>query len=222
MESLVPIPSRGRTFVEKRRVRLTDVDPRGRLRLDAVARFLQEIAIDDVDETGWGAPDHLWFVRRMRMDVLEPFLAARAVELVTWCSGLATVAAGRRWSLSGDRGGRIEVDSVWIHPRRRPTPGADHALRSLRRGRRQPARFRPETTEGRNHARTRFPPRPSTLSNTAKGRARVVPRRGFAVLSVLDTCAGVGGKRRSAARCSTLPPARSTPLSNRIRAGSVA
>jgi pimeloyl-ACP methyl ester carboxylesterase len=38
------------------------------------------------------------------------------------CSGLATVAAGRRWSLTGDRGGRIEVDSVWIHldPDQRP------------------------------------------------------------------------------------------------------
>jgi acyl-ACP thioesterase len=115
MEALVPIPSQGRTVVERRSVRLTDMDPRGRLRLDAVARFLQEIAIDDVDETGWGAPDHLWFVRRMRIDVVEPFLADRAVELVTWCSGLATIAAGRRWSLTGDGRGRIEVDSVWIH-----------------------------------------------------------------------------------------------------------
>jgi acyl-ACP thioesterase len=115
MESLVPLPSQGRTYAESRRVRLTDMDPRGRLRLDAVARFLQEIAIDDVDETGWGAPEHLWFVRRMRVDVIEPFLADRSVELVTWCSGLATLAAGRRWSLTGDRGGRIEVDSVWIH-----------------------------------------------------------------------------------------------------------
>ena len=111
----VPIPLQGRTFAETRRVRLTDMDPRGRLRLDAVARFLQEVAIDDVEETGWGAPDHLWFVRRMRIDVLEPFVADREVELVTWCSGLATIAAGRRWSLTGDRGGRIEVDSVWIH-----------------------------------------------------------------------------------------------------------
>ncbi len=33
----------------------------------------------------------------------------------TWCSGLATAAAGRRWSLTGDGGGRVEVDSVWIH-----------------------------------------------------------------------------------------------------------
>jgi acyl-ACP thioesterase len=115
MEGMVPIPSRGRTFAESRPLRLTDLNQRGRLRLDAVARFLQEIAIDDVDETGWGAPEHLWFVRRMRVDVLAPFLADRAVELVTWCSGLATVAAGRRWSLRGDRSGRIEVDSVWIH-----------------------------------------------------------------------------------------------------------
>ena len=114
-EGDVPIPSRGRTFTASRRVRLTDMDAHGRLRLDAVARFLQDVAIDDVDETGWGAPDHLWFVRSMRIDVLEPFLADRTVELVTWSSGLATIAAGRRWSLTGDRGGRIEVDSVWIH-----------------------------------------------------------------------------------------------------------
>jgi acyl-ACP thioesterase len=47
--------------------------------------------------------------------VIKPLLADRTVELVTWCNGLGTVAAGRRWSLTGDRGGRIEVDSVWIH-----------------------------------------------------------------------------------------------------------
>ncbi len=43
-------------------------------------------------------------------------------DLVTWCSGVAPVAAGRRWSLTGDGGGRIEVDSVWIHlgPDERP------------------------------------------------------------------------------------------------------
>ena len=98
MESVVPVPSQGRIVVESRRVRLTDMDSRSRLRLDAVARFLQEVAIDDVDETGWGAPDHLWFVRRMRVDVVEPFLADRVVELVTWCRGwrrLQPAGAGR-------------------------------------------------------------------------------------------------------------------------------
>jgi acyl-ACP thioesterase len=91
------------------------MDATGRLRLDAVARFLQDIAIDDVQQTGWGAPAHLWFVRSIRMDVLEPLVGDREVELTTWCSGVAAIAAGRRWSLVGDAGGRIEVDSVWIH-----------------------------------------------------------------------------------------------------------
>ncbi len=111
----LPLPRTGRTFTARRRVRLSDTDPQGRLRLDAVARFLQDTAIDDVQETGWGVPDHLWFVRRIQVDVIAPFLDDREVELVTWCSGLAAIAAGRRWSLRGDHGGRAEVDSVWIH-----------------------------------------------------------------------------------------------------------
>ena len=111
----IPRPAQGRTFSAQRRVRLSDMDAHGRLRLDAVARFLQDIAIDDVQETGWGMPEHLWFVRRIRIDVLRPFLADREVELTTWCSGVAAIAAGRRWSVRGDAGGEIEVDSVWIH-----------------------------------------------------------------------------------------------------------
>ena len=91
------------------------MDVSGRLRLDAVARFLQDIAIDDVQETGWGLPEHLWFVRTIRVDIVEPFVGDTEVELTTWCSGVAAIAAGRRWSLQGDAGGRIEVDSVWIH-----------------------------------------------------------------------------------------------------------
>jgi acyl-ACP thioesterase len=91
------------------------MDAHGRLRLDAIARFLQDVAIDDVQETGWGMPEHLWFVRRILVDVIEPFLEDRKVELTTWCSGVAAIAAGRRWSVVGDARGRIEVDSVWVH-----------------------------------------------------------------------------------------------------------
>lgn len=115
MDTSSPLPTRGRTYRDVRRVRLADLDAGGRVRLDAIARFLQDIAIDDVQETGWGTPEHLWFVRRIRMDVLSPFHRDTSIELVTWCSGVAAIAAGRRWSLHGDAGGRIEVDSVWIH-----------------------------------------------------------------------------------------------------------
>ena len=118
----IPVPTQGRTFSATRRVGLADIDRHGRLRLDAIARFLQDVAIDDVRETGWGTPDHLWFLRRIRIDMVEPFLADQEIEFATWSSGLAAIAAGRRWSLHGDRGGRAEVDSVWIHldPEQRP------------------------------------------------------------------------------------------------------
>ncbi len=116
-------PTGARAFTTRRRVRLSDMDAGGRLRLDAVARFLQDAAIDDVEETGWGAPEHLWVVRRMQVDVPVPLLHDRELEIVTWCSGVAAIAAGRRWSVTGDAGGRAEVDSVWIHldPGQRPT-----------------------------------------------------------------------------------------------------
>jgi hypothetical protein len=45
-------PPRGRIFSARRRIRLSDLDARGRLRLDGVARFLQDMAIDDVQEKG--------------------------------------------------------------------------------------------------------------------------------------------------------------------------
>lgn len=71
--------------------------------------------MDDVAETGWGTPEHVWVVRHMRIDVVAPVLDDDRVELVTWCSGTAAVAAGRRLSLVGDRGGSVELDSVWAH-----------------------------------------------------------------------------------------------------------
>ena len=111
----IPLPASGRTFTATRPVGLADLDPRGRVRLDALARFLQDVAIEDVEETGWGLPEHLWFLRSIRIDVLAPFRADRQVEVTTWSSGRAAIAAARRWSVRGDAGGRAEIDSVWIH-----------------------------------------------------------------------------------------------------------
>ena len=111
----MPQPSAGRTFRTRYRIRLSDMDATGRLRLDSVARYLQDAATDDVEETGWGAPEHLWVLRSVRIDVLVPPLHDGAVDVVTWGSSFSALAAGRRWSLAGDAGGSIEADSTWIH-----------------------------------------------------------------------------------------------------------
>ena len=105
LDTRIPVPSEGRTYSTRRRIRLSDMDAKGRLRLDAVARFLQDIAIDDVQETGWGIPEHLWFVRSIRVDVVQPFAGDTEVELTTWCSGVAAIAAGRRWSVRATAAG---------------------------------------------------------------------------------------------------------------------
>lgn len=89
------------------------MDARGRLRLDAIARYLQDVASEDVAETGWGSPHHVWVVRRTRIDVVEPVVGEQVVELATWCSGLGASAAARRTRITG--GGHIDAESVWIH-----------------------------------------------------------------------------------------------------------
>jgi acyl-ACP thioesterase len=130
VEPLVPVPSTGRTFRSSRRIRLSDRAEDGRLRLDAIARYLQDVAMDDVDETGWGTPDHLWVLRHLRIEVLTPAIEDDHVDLTTWCSGTGAVAAGRRMSLSGDRGGRVEIESAWIHlgPDARPARIVDFGM----------------------------------------------------------------------------------------------
>ena len=112
---LVPRPGSGRVFIGTRRVCLSDADPHKRLRLDAVARYLQDVAGDDVLETGWGSPDHFWLVRRTVIQQLRPASIEELIELTTWSSGAASSSASRRTTAAGDRGGLIEAESVWVH-----------------------------------------------------------------------------------------------------------
>ena len=122
LRPLVPRPDSGRVFVGKRRVRLSDADSCGRLRLDAVARYLQDVAGDDVLETGWGSPDHFWLVRRTVIRQLRPISIEELVELTTWSSGTASSSASRRTTACGERGGLIEAESVWVHLSRELRP----------------------------------------------------------------------------------------------------
>ena len=117
-----------RRFAARRRISLSDTDAAGRLRLDAAARYLQDVASDDWADAGFDSSAHVWVVRRTWIEVHEPFGHDEQVELATWCSGVAASAAARRYSLAGDRGGRIEAESVWIH--------LDHDLRPVRLGER--------------------------------------------------------------------------------------
>lgn len=123
---LLPRPGSGRLFSAWRRVRLGDVSVRGRLRLDAVARYLQDVARDDSVDAGYPDPGG-WVVRRTLIEVARPPQFTEQLDLCTWCSGHGGRWAERRTEIRGASGGAIDAASVWVHvdaeagtPRRLP------------------------------------------------------------------------------------------------------
>jgi acyl-ACP thioesterase len=95
-------------------VRLGDVSPKGRMRLDAVARFIQDVADDDARDADIGGRT-AWVLRRTRIRVERPPVYRERLTLTTWCSGVGARWAERRTTLAGDRGGAVETVAVWVH-----------------------------------------------------------------------------------------------------------
>lgn len=111
---MVPRPAMGRVFEEARRVRLGDVSPGGRLRLDAVTRYLQDVSADDTADAA--LPDaEAWVVRKTVLEVRSFPRYLEALELATWCSGTGSHWAERRISVLGEAGGRIDALTTWVH-----------------------------------------------------------------------------------------------------------
>jgi len=111
---LTPEPGVGRVFRSSRRIRLSDAAQDGRLRLDAMARYMQDVASDDVADAEADDDTYTWVVRRTVIDVATPFGADTAVELSTWASATGPRWAGRRTTIAGDAGGLAEAESVWV------------------------------------------------------------------------------------------------------------
>ena len=115
-----------RRFTTRRRISLSDTDSSGRLRLDAIARYLQDVASEDWLDAGFDHDSHVWVVRRTQLTVYELFQPEDWIAVETWCSGVAGSAASRRYSIRGEASGRVEAESIWIH--------LDHDLRPKRLG----------------------------------------------------------------------------------------
>jgi acyl-ACP thioesterase len=111
---LVPVPASGRRYRTSRRVRLGDADRHGRLRLDALARLLQDVGNDDFADAGLD-PGSPWVARRTVVwSPSWPALGDR-VGVTTFCSGLGSRWGERRSSLRSEAGGGIaEVASLWV------------------------------------------------------------------------------------------------------------
>ncbi|MEM9652731.1 MAG: acyl-ACP thioesterase domain-containing protein [Actinomycetota bacterium] len=112
-EPLLAAAPVGRRFIGRRKVRLGDVDRSGRLRLDALTRYTQDVSDDDTTDAGL-APEPGWVVRSTVVDEVQPAELAETITCETFCSALGKRWAERRLSISGDRGARYEVATLWV------------------------------------------------------------------------------------------------------------
>ena len=106
-------PAQGRVFTSARQVQSTEVTPAGRLRLDTLARYLQQAAEDDVSEAGWDS-SYLWLLRRVALAV-RGFPAHRErISLRTYCSATGPRWAERTTTVSGADGDLIQSTAIWV------------------------------------------------------------------------------------------------------------
>ena len=130
-EVMVAVPEVGRRFTGRRRVGLGDVTPFRRLRLDAVAQYLQDIATADYEDAG--LPGTFAFVlRRVLVEApVFPVLGER-LTLTTFCGGLGQRWAERRTHITGDHGALVDCAALWVsidaagRPVRLPSGFVDH------------------------------------------------------------------------------------------------
>jgi acyl-ACP thioesterase len=114
MLEIVPEPPSGRVFEGETTPLITDVDGAGRARVDAVARWLQEVARRDNEDVGFEGKG-VWIVRRTRISIESFPRYGDRLELRTFCSGLGKFSAERRTSIRTRGGsGRVEAVSRWI------------------------------------------------------------------------------------------------------------
>jgi len=110
---LVALPADGRLARTSRAVRLGDVAPDRRMRVDALLRVLQDVGDDDYRSTGLPNPDG-WVARRIVLEVGRFPTFREALEVTTFCSGTGSRWAERRTSIVGDDGARVEAAALWV------------------------------------------------------------------------------------------------------------
>ncbi len=123
---MVDAPPLGRVFMLRRRPLLGDCAPSGRLRLDALARWLQDVAYSDVEDAGLERAG-FWVLRRTRLCVTRFPRFAEHCEVRTFCSGVGRMWAERRTTvtLAARAETLVEAVALWVHldpVRRVPSP----------------------------------------------------------------------------------------------------
>jgi len=116
LTELVPRPQQGRIFEQVFAPGFADCSPTGRIRLDGLARWLQDVAYADVADAEL-ADRAVWVIRRTRILVHRFPRFGESYRLSTFCSGMARMWAERRTSVGrvGEAENDVEAVSLWVH-----------------------------------------------------------------------------------------------------------
>jgi acyl-ACP thioesterase len=112
LTEIVPDPGKGRAFEQGMRPGIADGDAAGRCRLDAMARWLQDIAYADLIDSGFEGRG-AWIVRRTRIRVERFPRFGEDLTVRTFCSGIGRFSAERRTSIAGESAA-VETVSLWV------------------------------------------------------------------------------------------------------------
>ena len=91
---------------------IADANAAGRCRLDAMARWLQDVAYADLVDAGFEGRG-AWIVRRTRIRVGSFPRFGEELGLRTFCSGLGRFSAERRTSIVGPIAA-VETVALWV------------------------------------------------------------------------------------------------------------
>lgn len=143
-DEMTPALEGGRTFRFDRRPLLADCAPSGRARLDALARWMQDVAYADVEDAGLERVA-VWVLRRHRIQVSRfPRFGERCV-VSTFCCGIGRMWAQRRTTVTvaepdseavsepGSARPLVEATALWVHldPERRLPSAVTEAERAV-------------------------------------------------------------------------------------------
>jgi acyl-ACP thioesterase len=113
LSEIVPVPAVGRIFRRTLRPGLADAAPSGRIRMDGLARWVQDLAYADVDDAQV-SDESVWVVRRMRIRVERFPSFGEDVDALTFCSGYGRLWAERRVDFQSTSGS-VQVTGIWVH-----------------------------------------------------------------------------------------------------------
>ena len=112
--AILPRPEGVRDFSGSARATMSDCAPGGRARLDALARWMQDVAYADIRDVGLEAVA-VWVVRRTRIRVNHWPRFGDQLRVTTFVTGLGRMWAERRtdlWRVDDQTGAETDRKSV--------------------------------------------------------------------------------------------------------------